>query len=136
MDLTRNYLKDLVYKVNGAAIEVHRNLGAGLLESVYHKCMVHEVSLRNINCQSEMMIPVNYKGLLLDANLRCDLLVENSLIVEFKAVDEIAPIHIAQLLTYMKLLNLPMGLMINFNCTHIYSEGQKTFVNELFEIIN
>ena len=82
-----------------------------------------------------MVIPVNYKGLLLDANLRCDLLVENNMIVEFKGVDEIAPIYIAQLLTYMKLLNLPMGLMINFNCTHIYSEGQKTFVNELFETI-
>lgn len=135
MDLTRNYLKDLVYKLNGAAIEVHKNLGAGLLESVYHKCMVHELSLRNINCQSEMVTPINYKGLLLDANLRCDLLVENTLVVEFKAVDEIAPIHIAQLLIYMKLLNLPMGLMINFNCTHIYSEGQKTFVNELFETI-
>lgn len=63
MELTRNYLKDLVYRINGAEIEVHRNLGPGLLESVYHKCMVHELSLRDIKCQSELVIPVNYKGL-------------------------------------------------------------------------
>lgn len=132
-EMTKSYLKDLIYKVNGAAIEVHKTLGPGLLESVYHKCMVHELTLRNVNFKTELVIPVNYKGLNLDVDLRCDLLVENSLIVEFKSVETVQPIHIAQLMTYMKLLKLPIGLMINFNCSHIFKEGQKTYVNELYE---
>lgn len=131
--MTKSYLKDLIYKVNGAAIEVHKTLGPGLLESVCHKCMVHELTLRNVNFKTELVIPVNYKGLNLDVDLRCDLLVENSLIVEFKSVETVQPIHIAQLMTYMKLLKLPIGLMINFNCSHIFKEGQKTYVNELYE---
>lgn len=131
--MTKSYLTDLIYKVNGAAIEVHKTLGPGLLESVYHKCMVHELTLRNVNFKTELGIPVNYKGLNLDVDLRCDLLVENSLTVEFKSVETVQPIHIAQLMTYMKLLKLPIGLMINFNCSHIFKEGQKTYVNELYE---
>lgn len=135
MELTRSYYTHLIYKVNGAAIEVHKALGPGLLESVYHKCMIHEMQLRNIDFKSELSIPVNYKGLGIDVDLRCDLLVDNALIVEFKSVEKILPIHIAQLMTYMKLLKLPIGLMINFNCTHIFSEGQKTYVNELYEVL-
>ena len=131
MELTKTYLTDLIYKVNGAAIEIHKALGPGLLESVYHKCMVHE--LKGVRFKSELSIPVNYKGLNIDVDLRCDLLIENSLIVEFKSVEKVLPIHIAQLMTYMKLLKLPIGLMINFNCTHIFTEGQKTYVNELYE---
>jgi GxxExxY protein len=130
--MTKQSLNDLVYQVNGAAIEVHKALGPGLLESVYHRCMIHELRMKNIRFQSEVIIPVNYKGLELDAELRCDLLVENSLVVEFKAVEHVLPIHVAQLMTYMKLLKLPMGLLINFNTTHIFKEGQKTYVNELF----
>ncbi|SFA42561.1 GxxExxY protein [Pedobacter suwonensis] len=135
MSLTRSYLKDLVYKVNGAAIEVHRALGPGLLESTYHKCMIHELELRNINFRSELTIPIDYKGLIIHSELRCDLLIADSLVVELKAVENIAPIHVAQLLTYMKLLKLPLGLMINFNCLHIFSKGQKTYVNEIYESI-
>lgn len=135
MLLTRNYLKDLVYKVNGAAIEVHRALGPGLLECTYHKCMIHELQIRNMNLKSELTVPIDYKGLIINSELRCDLLVEDSLVVEFKAVESVAPIHVAQLLTYMKLLKLPLGLMINFNCLHIFSEGQKTYVNEIYESI-
>ncbi|MFD2284910.1 GxxExxY protein [Pedobacter petrophilus] len=135
MLLTRNYLKNLVYQVNGAAIEVHKTLGSGLLECTYHQCMVHELNTRKINFKSELVIPVNYKGLEIDAALRCDLLIEDCLVVELKSVDHIAPIHVAQLLTYMKLLSSPLGLMINFNCTHIFTEGQKTYVNETYESI-
>ena len=132
MKLSKTYLKDLVYQVNGAAIEVHKNLGPGLLESIYHKCLEKELSIRDFNFQSELSIPIHYKGLEIEANLRCDLFVENCLLVELKAVEKILPIHEAQLLTYMKLLNIPMGLMINFNVTHIFREGQKTYVNETF----
>ena len=135
MLLTKNYLKDLVYKVNGAAIEVHKALGPGLLEGTYHKCMVHELNLRNIKFKSELIIPINYKGLEIDANLRCDLLIEDSLVVELKSVENVSPIHVVQLLTYMKLLHIPIGLIINFNCSHIFTEGQKTYVNEIYESI-
>ena len=99
MELTKAYQTDLIYKENGSAIEIHKALGPGLLESIYHKCMVHELQLRNINVKSELLIPVNYKGLNIDVDLRCDLLVENSLIVEFKSVEKVLPIHIAQLMT-------------------------------------
>ncbi len=132
MQITKSYLKDLIYKVNGAAIEVHKELGPGLLESVYHYCLKHELLNRGIKFQSELIVPVNYKGLILDAELRCDLLIENILPVELKAVEYILPIHEAQIITYMKLLNAPEGLLINFNVSHLYKEGQKTYVNELY----
>jgi GxxExxY protein len=135
MELTKTYLKDLVYHVNGAAIEVHKNLGPGLLESIYHKCLEKELSIKDFKFKTELIIPINYKGLEIDANLRCDLFVENCLIVELKSVEKILPIHEAQLLTYMKLLKIPMGLMINFNVTNIYKEGQKTYINELYRIL-
>lgn len=129
----REYLKDLVYQVNGAAIEVHRALGPGLLENIYQRCLVHELSLRKIEFKSEVNLPIYYKGAEINASLRCDFIIEDMLVVELKAVETVLPIHKAQLLTYMKLLRKPMGLMLNFNCTHIYSEGQKTYVNEYFE---
>lgn len=129
----REYLKDLVYQVNGAAIEVHRALGPGLLENIYQRCLVHELSLRKIEFKSEVNLPIYYKGAEINASLRCDFIIEDVLVVELKAVETVLPIHKAQLLTYMKLLRKPMGLMLNFNCTHIYSEGQKTYVNEYFE---
>jgi GxxExxY protein len=132
MNITKTDLKDLTYQVNGAAIEVHKALGPGLLETVYHKCLMHELHLRNIEFISEMIVPVNYKGLDVVTELRCDFLIENILTVEIKSVESILPIHEAQLLTYMKLLRSPKGLMINFNVLNIYKDGQKTYVNELF----
>ena len=135
MQITKQYLKDIVYEVNGAAIEVHKSIGPGLLESVYHKCMKHELQLRHISFQSELFIPIDYKGIDINAELRCDFFIENCLVVELKAIEKILPIHVAQIITYMKLLKAPMGLMINFNCTNIFNEGQKTYVNELFRSI-
>jgi len=129
---SKTYLKDLVYQVNGAAIEVHKYLGPGLLESVYHKCLVKELSIREFNFQSELVLPIHYKGIIVETDLRCDLFIENSLLVELKAVEKVLPIHEAQLMTYMKLLKVPIGLIINFNVTNIYKEGQKTYVNELY----
>ena len=130
--MTKTYLKDLIYQVNGAAIEVHKHIGPGLLESVYHKCLIKELSIRGINFETELVIPINYKGINIEADLRCDLFVEKKLIVELKAIEKILPIHEAQLLTYMKLLETPIGLIINFNVTNIYKEGQKTYVSELY----
>lgn len=131
-NVTKTQLKDLVYQVNGAAIEVHKRLGPGLLETVYHQCLIKELELRNINFISEFNIPINYKGFELESKLRCDILVEDILIVELKVVAEMNPIYEAQLLTYMNLLEKPIGLLINFNVKNIYYEGQQTFVNKLY----
>lgn len=132
MKLTKSYLKNIVYQINGAAIEVHRALGPGLLESVYHRCMMRELQLRKISFISEMQVPVLYKGLEIDTALRCDFFVEKCLVVELKAVDHVLAVHEAQLLTYLKLVKAPIGLLINFNVAHIYSEGQQTFVTEQY----
>jgi len=133
LKITKTYLKDLVYQVNGAAIEVHKALGPGLLESVYHKCLKHELMLRRIPFQSEIVVPVDYKGQELDAELRCDFFIASILPVEIKAVEVVIPVHEAQLMTYMKLLQAPEGLLINFNVVNIFSEGQRTYVNELYQ---
>ncbi|MBF4471737.1 GxxExxY protein [Flavobacterium sp. HJJ] len=135
MIITRSSLKDLVYQVNGAAIEVHKNLGAGLLENIYHQCLKKELELRKISFSSELQIPLVYKGHELESKLRCDLVIENTLVVELKSVTEINPIFEAQLLTYMNLLKIPMGLLINFNVKNIYYEGQKTLVNEYYRML-
>jgi len=132
MNITKTYLKDLIYKVNGAAIEVHKNLGPGLLENIYHQCLKKELELRNINYLSEFLIPLNYKGFELESKLRCDLFIENTLVVELKSVAEMNPLFDAQLMTYMNLLNAPIGLLINFNVKNIYYEGQKTIVNNFY----
>jgi GxxExxY protein len=134
-NVTKTQLKDLVYQVNGAAIEVHKRLGPGLLETVYHQCLIKELELRNMNFISEFNIPINYKGFELESKLRCDILVEDILIVELKAVAEMNSIYEAQLLTYMNLLEKPIGLLINFNVKNIYYEGQQTFVNKLYNTL-
>ena len=104
--ISKTYLKDLVYHINGAAIEVHKHLGPGLLESVYHKCLAHEFKLRGIAFCSELFIPVEYKDLELDTRFKCDFLVENEIVIELKAAESILPIHIAFLINHMKLLEM------------------------------
>lgn len=130
--MTKKFLDDLTYKIIGTAIEVHKDLGPGLLESVYQKCLKQEFFLRELRYSSELLVPVQYKGVEMDTELRCDFLVEDSIVVELKAVDALAPVHEAQILTYMKLLQKPKGILINFNCANLFKEGQRTFVNELF----
>jgi len=122
----------LTYKIIGAAIEVHKRPGPGLLESVYLKCFVKELSLQSVNYKTQVFTPIEYKGFSLDTELRLDVLIEDQIIVEIKAMDGLLPVHEAQLLTYMKLINKPKGILINFNCVNIFKEGQKTMVNELF----
>ncbi len=102
-------------RVIGAAIEVHRHKGPGLLESIYERCLLHELTLQGMRAVSQRPVSIEYKGLVFEENLRVDLLVEDCLLVENKSVDAILPIHKAQLLSYMKLLNIPLGLLINFH---------------------
>jgi len=130
--ITQKYLDELTYEVIGSAIEVHKSLGRGLLESVYHECIKEELHHRKINFSTEKKVPLLYKNKELLVDFRCDLFIENCLVVELKSVLSINPIFEAQLLTYMKLLKAPKGILINFNCTNIFNEGQKTFVNEYF----
>jgi GxxExxY protein len=132
MQTTQKYLDELTYKIIGCAIEVHKHLGPGLLESVYEKCFIHELGLKGLNCYSQQKIPISYKDIKLDAELRFDVLMENVIIVELKSMDGILPIHEAVLLTYLKMLGKPKGIIINFNCTNIFKEGQRTLVNELY----
>lgn len=133
--ITKKLISALEYEITGACIEIHKSLGPGLLESVYHRCLEKELQLRNISYISENIIDVKYKGILVNTALRVDLLVENCLVVELKSLERIHPIHEAQILTYMKLLSVPKGLLINFNCVNIIHNGKKTFVNELYRAL-
>jgi GxxExxY protein len=116
----------------GAAIEVHKHLGPGLLESAYEECLSHELHLRNIPFQRQVPLPVVYKGTKLDCGYRIDLLVKNEVVVELKAIDSILPIHEAQALTYMRLGSWKVGLIINFNVP-IVVKGIKRLVLGLKE---
>ena len=118
----------LTESVIGAAIEVHRELGPGLLESVYQKCLVHELRLLGVEFQSQARLPICYKGQLLhDAELVMDIYFPNRLVVELKAVDKLLPIHEAQLLTYLRLSQTHTGLIINFN-VRLLKDGLKRMV--------
>ena len=99
----------------GAAIEVHRQLGPGLLESAYEECLCHEFHLRGLAFERQVNLPISYKGLMLDCGYRIDLIVSEAVVVELKSVEQILPVHEAQLLTYMKISRKPVGLLINFN---------------------
>jgi GxxExxY protein len=115
-------------KIIGAAIEVHKMLGPGLLESAYEECLCCEMQLRGIKFERQVPLPLNYKGVNLDCGYRLDLLVEDKVIVELKTVEAIAPIHEAQILTYLKLRDIRLGLIINFN-VRLLVEGRRRFVN-------
>lgn len=130
--ITKKFLEELEYQITGGCIEVHKSLGPGLLESVYHKCLFREFQLRGLRFISEQTVIVGYKDIMLDTELRADFFVEDAIIVELKAVKAIEPIHEAQLLTYMKLLRSPKGLLFNFFTTNIVQCGKKSFVNELY----
>jgi len=119
---------DISGKIIGAAIEVHRKLGPGLLESAYEECLCCEMALRGIKFERQVPLPLNYKGVDLDCGYRLDLLVEDKVIVELKSIETLEPIHDAQLLTYLKLRNARLGLIINFNVMML-KDGVRRLVN-------
>lgn len=119
-------------KIIGAAIEVHKTLGPGLLESAYEQCLCHELSLRGISFERQKELPVVYKGLKLDCGYRLDVVVEDAIILELKSCDNIEPIHKAQLLTYLKLSGKSLGLLLNFNMPTM-RDGIIRIVNEFKE---
>jgi GxxExxY protein len=115
-------------KIIGAAIEVHRQLGPGLLESAYEECLCHELTRRGVGFRRQVHLPINYKGLKLDCGYRMDLVAEDAVVVEIKAIETLLPIHSAQLLTYLKSSGKQVGLLINFNETAL-KHGLKRIVN-------
>jgi GxxExxY protein len=119
--------KDLTEQIIGAAIEVHRKLGPGLLESVYRACLARELALRGLSFEQEKPLPVEYKGVLIDCSYRLDFVVAGKVVVEVKAVDALLPVHEAQLLTYLKLTGCRVGLLINFNVS-VLKDGIKRLV--------
>jgi GxxExxY protein len=121
-------INQLTGEVINAAIEVHRTLGPGLLESIYEECLCHEFGLRKIPYERQKELPIEYKGIKLNANFRLDVLVNKQLILEIKSCDTLLPIHEAQLLTYLKLTGLKIGLLINFNVP-VLKEGIKRIAN-------
>jgi GxxExxY protein len=125
-------INKLSSKVIGAAIEVHKHLGPGLLESAYEECLCHELDLRSTVYERQKALPVIYKGKDLDCGYRLDIIVDNQLIVELKSVEKIEPIHKAQLLTYLKLSDIRLGLILNFNVT-MMKDGIVRIVNDLTE---
>ncbi len=118
---------ELSNKVLGCAIEVHRELGPGLLESTYEQCLAYELSRAKIPFKVQVNLPVDYKEIRLDCGYRIDLLADDRLIIELKSVDQLLPIHEAQILTYMKLAGIKVGLLINFNVTRL-TKGVRRFV--------
>ncbi|MBE6292251.1 MAG: GxxExxY protein [Bacteroidales bacterium] len=119
----------LSYKIIGCAMEVYNTLGPGLLEAAYEKALIHELELNGLSVASQVPVEMNYKGVNLGEGLRLDLLVEDSIIIELKSVEELKPVHYKQLLTYLKLMDKRIGLLINFN-VYDFREGIKRVVNE------
>ena len=119
--------KDLTEIIIGSAIEVHKHLGPGLLESAYEECLCHELKLQGQNIERQKALPLEYKGINLDCGYRMDIVIENKVIVELKCVERILPVHEAQLLTYLKLAKIKTGLIINFNSS-LLKDGIKRMV--------
>ena len=125
-------INKLSSEIIGAAIEVHKSLGPGLLESAYEECLTHELGLRDLSVKRQVPVPVVYKRKKLDCGYRLDVVVENAIILELKSCEKIEPIHKAQLLTYLRLSGFNLGLLLNFNVS-VMKDGIVRIVNELKE---
>ena len=129
--MTKEVVNKLSYDIIGCAIEVHKQCGPGLLESVYKECLIYELIKKGFDLKIEEEVDLNYKGKKLQSKLRIDLLVNDLVIIELKSVENLIPVFTAQLLTYMKMTKKPKGLLINFNSTNIVA-GTMPLVNEFF----
>ncbi|KQS95287.1 GxxExxY protein [Chryseobacterium sp. Leaf394] len=132
--MTKKSVTQLSYEITGLAIKVHKNLGPGLLESVYEECLKIELLKNGFDVKQQLYVPINYEGVEINTKLIVDLLVNDCIILELKAIEEVLPIHEAQLLTYMKVLKKPQGLLINFFTTNI-TKSLKPFINEYFKML-
>lgn len=126
-------MNEISGQVIACALKVHTAIGPGVLESVYQTCLLHELQKAGLAAQAQVALPVEYDGLRLDSGYRLDFLIENTVIVELKCVEALLPIHTAQLLTYLRLANKPLGLLLNFNVIHL-REGIKRVLNNKHEL--
>jgi len=132
--MTKKEVTQLSYEITGLAIKVHKNLGPGLLESIYEECLKIELINNGYDVKQQLYVPINYEGVEIKTKLVVDLLVNDCIIIELKAIEEILPIHEAQLLTYMKVLKKPQGLLINFYTNNI-TKSLRPFINEYFKAL-
>ncbi|OIV41945.1 GxxExxY protein [Flavobacterium johnsoniae] len=128
--VSQNELDSISYKIIGLAIEVHRQLGPGLLESAYQECLYYEIMNSGLIVEKQKALPIIYKDIKLDHGYRIDLLIENKIVIELKTVEAFTEVHFAQILTYLKLGNYPLGLLINFD-SKILKNNIKRFINTL-----
>lgn len=136
MEITQKYINELTYKITGACIEVHKILGPGLFENVYHECLKKEFQLLDLKFKSELEIPIDYKGKIINCRVKCDFLIEELIVLELKSVTEFNNVHRAQTMNYMNLLKVPKSILVNFNVTNLYHEGHETFVSQYFKKLN
>ena len=132
--MTKKEVTQLSYEITGLAIKVHKALGPGLLESVYERCLKYELVKNGYDVKQQMNVPVVYGDIIIDTDLRLDLLVNDCIVLELKAIEKVPPVEDAKLLTYMKLLKKPQGLLINFFTDNI-TKSMKPFVNEYFKML-
>ena len=125
-------MKDITYDIIGCAYEVHKVLGPGLLESVYHKALMQELTLKGFKVTSEVPVNIMYKGVRIGEDLKADIIVDDTVIIELKSVENVQPVHYKQLLTYLRLLDKNIGLLINFNTVYL-KEGIHRIVNNYEE---
>ncbi len=130
--MTQVQIDELTYRINGACIEVHKTIGPGLLESVYQKCLERELTIREINFQSQLNVPIIYKGAEISCNFICDFLIEDQIVLEIKSVSNLIDIHRPQILNYINLMKKPKGILVNFNVKNIINQGHETFVNDIY----
>ena len=130
--MTKKEVTQLSYEITGLAIRVHRNLGPGLLESIYEECLKYELLKNGFDVKQKFLVPIIYEGVEMRTKLIVDLVVNDCIVIEIKAQEETLPVHEAQLLTYMKVLKKPQGLLINFFTTNI-TKSMKPLVNEYFK---
>ena len=132
METTQKYINELTYKITGACIEVHKIVGPGLFENVYHECLKREFQLLGLKYQSELEIPLNYKDVIINCKVKCDFLIEDLIVLELKSVSELNNLYRAQTMNYMNLLKVPKSILVNFNVNNLYHEGHETFVSKYF----
>lgn len=130
--MTKTELNQLSCDIIACAITMHKALGPGLLESVYERCIVHELKLKGLDVQQQVKVPISYKGIRLDSSIKADLWINKQIVVELKTVKQLHPIHQAQTLSYMRLLNSPKGMIINFFCEKITDKAIH-LANDIFE---
>jgi GxxExxY protein len=134
--MNKRELNSMGFEIIACAIKVHKALGPGLLESIYEKCLVYELEKRGMKTKSQLKVPVNYDGISLNAKLRLDILVNDLIVVELKTVEDISNVHLAQILSYMRLLNKPKGVIINFYSDKIVDSSMHVANNLFWDLPN